>query len=288
MNKENLLYLFLSVSLSSGRNILSKKTAADSDQRAAFFLSQTVLFAAAASLLFVFGAKDLVSVSAMTLIYGTTYGVLLVLSQWMFTLSLKSGNTSVCSVVYSLGFILPTISGTLFWKETLRLLDFIGILVAVLIVLLAAKKSESSLRKRNRSFFGYILTAMLSSGGLGIMQKLQQSSKEAEEKEAFLLIAFLFAFCCSLLALLLCREQPTIRMKRNVYPVFTGLCFGGANLCNTVLAGRMKSAVFFPIQNILTILLSALLGVVIFRERLTLKTAAILLLGIAVIVLFSV
>lgn len=286
--KDNLLYLVLSVSLSAGRNITSKKTAADSNKKSQFFLSQTVLFASAALLLLAFGIKNFVSVSAITLFYGMIYGVLLILSQWMFTIALKSGNTSVCSVVYSLGFILPTISGTLFWNETLTLLNIIGIFVAVIIILLTAKKGETEQGKRNRSFIWYILIAMISSGGLGIMQKVQQSSTVADEKETFLLIAFTFAFCCSLIAFLLYRERQIFSVRKTLSPAFTGLCFGGANLCNTVLAGKMKSSVFFPLQNISTILFTTLLGIFIFKEKLTPKTTVILILGIAVIVLFSI
>lgn len=224
----------------------------------------------------------------MTLVFGMIYGVLLVLSQWMFTIALKGGNTSVCSVVYSLGFILPTVSGTLFWNEHLTFHNCVGILVAVVIILLTAKKSTPERYKTNKSFVLYLLVAMVSSGGLGIMQKVQQSSDAADEKGAFLLIAFCFAFCCSLIAYCLCRKKVAITPTKVLYPVFTGLCFGGANLCNTILAGRMKSAVFFPIQNISTILFATLLGIFIFKEKLTPKTTAILILGIAVIVLFSV
>lgn len=68
----------------------------------------------------------------------------------------------------------------------------------------------------------------------------------------------------------------------------TGVCFGGANLFNTILAGKMKSAVFFPLQNISTILLTTLLGIVLFKEKITKKTALILSLGILVILLFSI
>ena len=70
-------------------------------------------------------------------------------------------------------------------------------------------------------------------------------------------------------------------------PAITGLCFGGANLLNTILAGRMKSAVFFPLQNISTILLSTLLGTLIFKEKITAKTAVIILLGALTVVVFS-
>ena len=118
------------------------------------------------------------------------------------------------------------------------------------------------------------------------MQKVQQSSSAAEEKTMFLLIAFVFAFFCSFIAFLLCREKETFDTKNAVYPAVAGLCFGGANFCNTVLAGNMKSAVFFPLQNVSTILVSTLFGIVIFKEKITPKTAVILMLGIVVIVLF--
>ena len=124
---------------------------------------------------------------------------------------------------------------------------------------------------------------MVSSGGLGIMQKLQQSSETANEKGSFLLIAFLLAFGCSFLAFLFSRDRAVLCVKKALYPALTGLCFGGANLCNTILAGKMKSASFFPLQNITTILLTTLLGIALFKEKPTLKTITILILGIAVI-----
>ena len=282
-----LLYLFLSVSLSAGRSITSKKTAADAGRKAQFFLSQTVLFAAAALLLLLFGGAKWTTTAPITLVYGLIYGLLLILSQWMFTLALKSGSTSVCSVVYSLGFILPTVSGTLFWNEEFKISQLIGILISVVIILLSARKGDRDRKRDSRLFVPCIVTAMLASGGLGIMQKVQQSSPAADEKGIFLLIAFGFAALCSLAAFLLCRERAEFTLSKALYPAMTGLCFGGANLCNTVLAGKMKSAVFFPLQNISTILLTTLLGIVIFKEKLTPKTVSILLLGAAVILLFS-
>ena len=110
---------------------------------------------------------------------------------------------------------------------------------------------------------------MFSSGGLGIMQKVQQSSAAANEKGAFLFVAFCFAFCCSFAAFLLSHEKTGFPVQRTLYPALTGLCFGGANLCNTILAGKMKSAVFFPLQNISTILFTTLLGIFLFKEKLT-------------------
>ena len=137
------------------------------------------------------------------------------------------------------------------------------------------------------TFLPYILIAMLASGGLGIMQKLQQAGESAHEKNAFLLSAFAVAFLASLIAFLCCPDKKLPSPSLVIPPAVTGVCFGGANLCNTVLAGRMESAVFFPLQNISTILLSTLLGIVLFRERITPRIALMLAFGVVTVLIFS-
>lgn len=283
---KNILYLLLSVSLSAGRNIATKKTAMDNGVKSQFFLSQSLLFGSATVLFFIFAIKGLTSVSTQTITYGVIYGVLLILSQWMFTLSLKSGATAICSVIYSLGFILPTVSGALFWDEPFTFIYFLGIIIAVIVILLAAKKDDKK-QKAKTTFVPFIIVAMLSSGGLGIMQKVQQNGDAAKEKSVFLFIAFLLAFVCSFVSFLVCRNKVSFEIKKAVYPAFTGLCFGGANLCNTILAGRMDSAVFFPIQNISTILCTTLLGLLLFKEKITKRTLLILSLGVVIILIFT-
>ena len=285
--KEHLLYLLLSVTLSAGRNIISKKTAIAANDTAQFFLSQSVLFGAAALLFITVDSKTLAALSMITFLFGIVYGVLLILSQWMLTIALKSGNTSVCTVIYSLGFILPTISGVLFWDEPFTVLNLIGICIAIAVILLTVQRRDRE-EHRKKTFIPFILIAMTASGGLGIMQKVQQSTHAANEKGAFLLIAFVFAFCTSGIAFLLCRQRKRLTGATVFFPAVTGVCFGGANLCNTILAGKMKSAVFFPLQNISTILLSTFLGILIFKEKLTPKTVTVLILGTAVVVLFSI
>lgn len=283
---ETLIYLLLSVSLSTGRNVVTKKTATAAKDRAQFFLSQAMLFAAATVLLLVFAWKDLGIIAPITWGYGLIYGTLLILSQWMLTLAMGKGSTGICTVIYSLGFLLPTLSGVLFWNETFDLFDGAGALTAVAVILLTAKGRPQG-KGQGESFVPAILVAMAASGGLGIMQKLQQSTPAAQQNGAFLLIAFSLAFLCSSLAFLLCGKKPVLHKGCSFYPALTGLLFGGANFCNTVLAGRMKSAVFFPLQNVSTILLSTVLGILLFREKLTGKTVLLLILGIGVVLLFS-
>ncbi len=280
------LYLIASISLSAGRNITSKKTASSFANFSQFFLSQTVLFLSAAILLAFSDLGAFSKISGLTAVYGVIYGGLLISSQWMFTLALKRGNTSVCSVVYSLGFIIPTVSGSIFWGEDFLPLHFLGLALALCVIFLSIKKEEGS-KQVKKSFVPFILIAMLSSGGLGVMQKVQQKSPFPQEKSIFLVIAFSVAFLASLLAFAFSKKEGGMKKSFFIPPIITGICFGGANLCNTILAGLLDSAVFFPLQNISTILATTVLGIILFKEKLTLKTSLIILLSIAVVIIFS-
>ena len=279
-------HLLLAMCLASGRTVASKKISGDIQGADRFFLSQIVLFFSAGVLVAVLGVRELTSVSLLTVILGLVYGFLLVLSQWMLTLSLKEGNTSLCSVIYSLGFIIPTLSGAVIWGEPFTILNGIGFVVAILVILLSTNPKSASASQVSAVPVS-IYIAMLASGGLGLMQKVQQSSRIAGEKMAFFLVAFVFAVLCSCVAYLICRK-PLSKPRFGIMPIVAGLCFGGSNVCNTMLAGVLPSAVFFPVQNISTIILSTLLGILLFRERMTARNAVVLLLGILVIALFSV
>lgn len=185
-----------------------------------------------------------------------------------------------------MGFVLPTVSGALFWHESFTLLNLVGLVIVIAVILLSAKKQDSA--AKSNAFVPFIIAAMTASGGLGIMQKVQQTSEYAEQKSAFLIIAFIFAAAVSLIAFLIQSTKTKPKASCIIYPAVTGICFGGANLCNTILAGMLSSAVFFPVQNISTILLSTVLGIILFKESLTKKTIAILTLGITAVIIFSI
>ncbi len=293
----NFLYLITSVVLSSGRSVFSKKMACLPPKPGLFFRNQMLLFLSAGLLLWAGNPDAFAVVSPVTIGYSVIYGLLLIASQWMYTFAMRLGLTSVCSLIYSLGFIFPTISGVLFWNETFTGNDFLGLVLAFSVILLNFRGDAEGVESGKKTqFLLAILTAMTASGGLGILQKVQQSTEEAAaETSAFLILAFVLAFTASGSVYLFRRswapesaDAKKTAIRGMIWPVLAGLCFGGANLLNTVLAGRMKSAVFFPLLNILTILLCTFCGILLFREKLTLKTVIGLILGMVAVVVLSI
>ncbi len=283
------LLLGLSIVLSAGRNILSKNLSDVKFGTGAFFRCQSVLFLCGGAALVLFGKIQWNALAPQTLLFAAIYGALLIFAQWFYTSALSSGNVALCSTVYSMGFILPTLSGAIFFSEPLSMLDILGILCAASAVVVSgmSKKSERTDKKTNYIF--PLIVAMIASGGLGIVQKVQQHSEYAEQKSIFLLIAFIIAAAVSFAFSLGTRKtEQTAGKKHILFAACVGLFFGCCNLLNTSLAGMMDSAIFFPTLNIGTILLSMLLGVLLFKEKLRAKEISVLSLGAAAILLLNI
>jgi drug/metabolite transporter (DMT)-like permease len=282
------LLLFTSVIFSSGRNLLSKGISSVSFGSRRFFLLQSLIFSSGALVLLIFTGYSFKTISFLTVLFSVVYAVLLLSAQWCYTIALRSGQVGVCATVYSLGFILPTISGAIFWHETVTLWNVIGVSLIIPIMLLSGKEGRKEKVQENRHFIFPLLIAMISSGGLGIMQKVQQNSAYPEEKSVFVFVSFLLTATISFVCFLTRnKEEEKVLKKQYVFSCGAGSCFAICNLLNTSLAGMLSSAVLFPILNIGSIFLSALLSVLLFREHLSTKHYLILLLGTVSILLIA-
>ena len=289
------ILLSISIILSVGRNLLSKNLAGLKFGTRPFFLCQSTLFLCGAIALLVYGGFFVGGVSLTTLVLAAVYGVLLILAQWFYTAALGKGNTALCSTVYSLGFILPTLSGAIFWAEPFTPLDALGILLAASAVVVSGlKKQQNRAASEKTSYFLPLLVAMLASGGLGIVQKIQQKSAFAYQKSSFLTLAFLLASLMSLCAVLFARKASGARnarafsSKKLGIASCVGLFFASCNLLNTSLAGMLDSAIFFPTLNIGVILLSTVCGALLLKEKITRRDVAVLIIGSASILLLNI
>ena len=283
------LLLALSIVLSTGRNLFSKKLSGIRFATRQFFLCQSALFLCGGVALVLFGKISFSTVSYKILVYAAVYAVLLLFAQWFYTAALAKGNTGLCSTVYSLGFIFPTLSGAILWSERFSFFDLLGILCAVSAIIASGSKARTREKTTKSYYFIPLVIAMLASGGLGIVQKLQQKSNYADEKSIFLLIAFLLAAVISLTFALLAKktDADSISPRKLAVASSVGLFFGCCNLLNTSLAGMLDSAIFFPTLNVGVILLSMICGVIFFKEKIKKREISVLILGLASILLLN-
>lgn len=288
MNPVTMLLLTASVVCSTARAVFSKKLGACNSSKQSFYIIQTLLFAVAAAVIGVANIKDMVYPSATTILLALAYGILTISSQWAYTIALTKAPVSVCAMVYSFGFIIPTVLGTVLWREAVTILKIISILLCIGTVLLTSVQQETD--KLNGLPVSLII-AMLSSGGLGLVQKLQQKSDAHNETGGFLFLAFVLAMLFSLAASLLKRKksEQKIRIDAHVvlHVIIVGASMAVANTANTMLAGLLPSAVVFPIVNVSVILASLVISVFLLKEKISKSQIAAFFLGITAILLFN-
>ena len=96
-----------------------------------------------------------------TLFYATLYAILLLSAQYCYTSALKKGNIGICSTVYSLGFIFPTLSGSLFWNERLTGLNIIGILMVIPTIIISGMSSSKNRQHKNKNINTYVCSSII-------------------------------------------------------------------------------------------------------------------------------
>ena len=272
-----------SMILSVGRNLLSKSISGFEFGTSDFFTVQSIIFISGFVGLFVPAVIDFHGISLITLVQALIYAILLLAAQWSYTAALKDGNTAMCVTVYSLGFVLPAVSGFLFWGEDFTLKNFCGLILAVSAVIVSGFKKDSS--AADGKYFLPLIISMLASGGLGIMQKVQQSSSAGGETMIFISAAFLTAGSISYICRLSRGRDEKLPNGAKIRAAAVGICFACCNLLNTFLAGKLNSIVFFPVQNVSVIVLSLLAGIPIFREHFSKREVLVVLLGLGAIFL---
>lgn len=282
------LLLALSVLLSTGRNLMSKKISFTTFGQRNFFLMQAVIFFTGIFIVAFKGGAGLFSVASETVLYSVIYSFFLLCANWCYTVALVNGNTSICVTIYSMGFIIPTISGMLFWNEEASAIKILGIICVIPAVILSGIKKGSNKARHGNGYFIPAVAAMLTSGGLGIMQKIQQKSPYPEQFGTFVLISFIIGAAVSLLFALFAKKDEVKLTRGNVGVACTiGFCWSLCNLLNTFLSGALPTAVFFPMLNVGMILLSAILAIFIYKERITPKIVTVVGLGILSILLIN-
>ena len=239
--------------------------------------------------------KTLWHLSAETAALGAAYGVLTLPAQGLYTVALKTIPVSSCAMVYSLGFVIPAVFGTLACKEPVSPAKICSVLLCAVAVVFSAPRGGERAKGNALATLSLVI-AMIASGGLGMVQKRQQRSACAAQTGAFLRTAFLLAGAASALAAAAEKRrghaappQEKRTQKKRVYrfAAAVGAAMGGADTANTLLAGILPSIVMFPVMNVGVISASLAAVVLFLKERLTKRRAVAACFGIAAVVLFS-
>ena len=293
MSAETALLLFLSVSASTARGALSKKLGSSFAGRRRFFFLHFLLFSFAAWFVFLFRGGAFLPPRGTLLSLSLAYGALTVLAQAAYTAALRTCDLSLSGMIYSFGFLIPTLFGTFVYREAVTPGKAVSLVLVLFTIVLAARRPAGT---AGEGLSPLLFLAMAASGGLGVVQKIEQRSGASDAETAgFFLTAFLFAaWLCLPGALIPARIGDRPPKKNGIRGALSllllpaiGAAMALANSANTALAGKLPSAVAFPVTNVGVIVASVLLSLLFFGEKPTGRRVLAIALGLLSVLLFS-
>lgn len=199
---------------------------------------------------------------------------------------------SVASVATKMSLAIPVIAGLILYDEQLNTLQFIGIGLALLAVYFTAHRAKQPGLITQRRALLLPLMVFLGSGIIDTSIKyLQQTRIPEAEYPLFSAVVFGFAGLTGILALLFKKPETLIRFKP--VNVLGGIALGIPNFYSIYFLLRalrfegLNSASIFTLNNVAIVMLTTLIGIVLFGETLSRKNWIGILFAIISILLIS-
>ncbi len=223
-------------------------------------------------------------ISFYTACLAVLYAFFTLMSQILFMKATDNGDVALSSLVYSCGFLFPTVFGAFAYDEKITVVKIIGILVILLSFVVS---TTSKCRAVSHKWCMYAFSAMFASGMVGILQKIFRMSEHKEQLNGFLLVAF----AVIIIVMLICMpKEREVKFEKGFFitSIVIGICFGTVNIINTYLSGVIPSIIMFPVVNGGGIISSGIFACLLLRERLMLRTWIGILIGLMGIVLIAI
>ena len=205
--------------------------------------------------------------------YGSAIlGILFMVVFYLMVQTTQHHGIGVVSVASKMSLSLPVIFVILYYNEPLNFLKIVGILLAIASVYLVSVKKNTNLKAA-----GFItLLPFLVFLGSGIVESsikyLEEAFVQDNQVAYFSTSVFLFAGISGILAYLI---QSIISYKKFSWKsVVGGIALGIPNyfsiyfFINALRAGDFTDAAVFVINNVAIVLISTLIGMLIFSEKL--------------------
>ncbi len=217
------------------------------------------------------------------LIYGAVFSVFLVSKMQAMSL----GSASVSTFISCSATLIHVSFGWFYFHESTSPLQLAGMALLLLAMYLTVSPRGGS---SSRKWLLWCAVFFLFSGAGGVTLKLVQASPAKDSVDQVMQIGALFCFAVySVCAQFVARRGegrgPAVPRWAILVMVLCGLVSFGYQRLNLTVSGLMPATVMFPVFNGSVILLVALMGALLFRERMEKKQYIGLILGIPALIL---
>lgn len=176
-------------------------------------------------------------------------------------------NTSVAN---KMSLIIPVLAGIYLYNESITALVIIGIVLALAGVILTSMKEKSQRPTTNGYFM--LIAIFVGSGMIDTIMKYMQANYLSEDESAtFVMVIFLSAAIFGLIYILIAQSQKLRNF--NKASIIGGIALGIPNfgsiyfLIMALTKSGLQSSVLYPINNMGVVAMTAISGLILFKEK---------------------
>lgn len=219
-------------------------------------------------------------ISAGAIIYGAIYGVILFAFLFFKTQSMATGPVSLSTLIGSCAFVIATGFGVVYANEAVSTIQLIGMLLLFVSLIMCVNPKKSGEKLTGKWLF-YCLGFFLAGGFVGILYRLFGASPSSKDVEVMLLTAATVSLLLfAVTGVLQAKTSENIKPDKKIilFMLLSGIASCAYIRMNLSLSNVIPSVIFFPVSNGGMVILSTVMGRVMFKEKLN----ALQLFGIAV------
>lgn len=242
-----------------------------------------------ASLLFCY---RLPSASGMCWLFAAIFGLFSATYQLFYTRALATGPVSLVGLLVNLAMLIPVTFSAVVYEEPITPLRAFGIFLVLASFLLSVERGNGK-KHEGKGWIFYAFVTMLANGTCAIVQKIYvKNAGDAADGQTF-------TACCYLTASVLCLaffcmthwhgKKVSYHIGKSFlgYALLLGLLLGGFQAINTYAVSAVVGTLFFPGYYGTSIVLAMLAGVIVCKDKLTLRQVAAILIGTVAVVLVN-
>lgn len=208
-----------------------------------------------------------------------------------YVMAVSCGSLAITAVVKSYALIIPTIFGVLVWGEKLELHQYIGFVCILVSLFLVGGDFGKEEAKLSLKWLFFTVISFFGEGFCSVTQKTQQKTFDGKYDSSFM-VASLAMVIAVFMVYILIKERENLKnnLKAGLFPaLYGGIGNGATNLIVlAVPAVLLPAAVFFPVLSAGQIVLTSVLSVLVYKEKLAGKQVVAILFGVAAIILLNV
>jgi len=286
-----LIYLFFSILISTGLFVIFKYFGIYKvDILKAIFVNYIVAF----SLGFAFAEREfsLAEIPSQPWFFGALFlGALFVAIFFVMAMTAQKNGVSVASVAGKMSVVIPVFFGVFLYNESVTFLKVIGIIIALIAVYLASVKEDKVAAKNAGLLFPILL--FLGSGTIDTTLKYVEVMFVPKTDVSIFsgsLFGIAAIFSLSILLIKAIKKRETFGFKNIIAGIALGIpnYFSIIFLIKALQTEGFESSTLFTINNVGIVILSTLVGILIFKEQFSIKNkigVALAILGIVIVAL---